>query len=171
MLAKIHLSCPPSSGLVRPLYHMSHDGLIPPDGGQCRHGGRHSLHHQDLWGLSLEKRARVSCHIFLSLRKRYHSPLPDNLGLKMLAKKGEGGFDGQTCAKISWGICKYQFPILPWDETDMKFVQKNSATVTAKNAYFARFATSRQKCVKMVWNGIKPMRSTCFFYQIYIAIE
>ena len=89
MLAKIQLSCPPSPGLVRPLYHMSHDGLIPPDGGQCRHGGRHSLHNQDLWGLSLEKRARASCHIFLSLRKRYHSPLPDNLGLKMLAKKGE----------------------------------------------------------------------------------
>ena len=120
MLAKIQLSCPPSPGLVRPLYHMSHDGLIPPDGGQCRHGGRHSLHHQDLWGLSLEKRARVSCHIFLSLRKRYHSPLPDNLGLKMLAKKGEGGWWSHLCQDF---LRDLQVPVsnspLGWDRHEI----------------------------------------------------
>ena len=153
MTAKKQLSCPPLSGLVRPSYHMSNDGLIPPDGGQCRHGRCHSLIHQDLWGLSLGKRVRASCHIFLSLRKRYHSPLPDNLGLKMLAKKGEWGVDGQTCAEISWGICKYQFPILPWDETDMKFVRKIPRQRLPKTRIL-RYLLLRDKSAKMVWIGI-----------------
>ena len=67
--------------------------------------------------------------------------------------KGEGGVDAwwsDLCRDFQRDL---QVPVpdspLGWDRHEI--CQKNSATATAKNAYFAIFANSRQKCV----NGLK----------------
>ena len=114
MPAKIQLSCPPSSGPVTPLYHRSNDVLlyflmvdnvdmvdapafITRICEACR------------WRRGREPAAISSCHWGRGTTHLCLIPWDS----KCWQKKGEGGFDGQTCARISWGICKYQFPILP----------------------------------------------------------